>query len=205
MPLDTPTESPYASDVTTLKSFTLALALSVGLLHAQAPDTPQPDPHPEIAAVIQAATAAKNPETLEEQAAKLEARGLYDSAEKLLTAALALREQISGDQSAEYGLCLLKLGTLEHKLIHTKESADYYARAVRLLPGRPEAAQAAVRQTDEPHRLFSLALEQYICHRRNREIVKRLNRVYADEPSEAERPVISEMKAKFRSTIEDVW
>ena len=55
----------------------------------------------------------------------------------MLTAALSLRAQVSGDQSADYGLCLLKLGALEHKLIHPKESADYYAQAVRLLPGRP--------------------------------------------------------------------
>jgi TonB family protein len=118
-----------------LRSFPLAALLAIGILTAQ-------QGNEDVNQAIQAATTAKNPATLEEQAAAFEARKQYDPAQKLLAAALTLRAQISGDQSAEYGLCLLKLGTLEHKLIHTKESAAYYARAVRLLPGRPEAARA---------------------------------------------------------------
>lgn len=114
--LDTPTGSQYPSDM-----LILAL-LAVGTLAAQ--------------------DVAKSPDALEKQAEDLEARKLYDPAQKLLEAALSLRAQVSGDQSAEYGLCLLKLGAVEHKLIHTKESAAYYARAVRLLPGRPESARA---------------------------------------------------------------
>lgn len=56
-----------------------------------------------------------------------------------------LTEYLAGDQSADHGLTLLKRGDQEHK-IHTKEAAgktaDYYSRAVRLLPNRPEAANA---------------------------------------------------------------
>jgi len=105
-----------------MRTLTLALLLAAGFLPAQVP-------------------AAKDAETLEKQASEFEATRLYDPAEKLLTAALSLRGQVS-DQSAEYGLCLLKLGNLEHKLIHTQEAADYYARAVQILPGRTEAAGA---------------------------------------------------------------
>ncbi len=84
--------------------------------------------------------AQDNPKALEDRAAALEAQYQYDSAKKVLDAALALRAQVNGDQSAEYGLCLLKLGALERKTGHTKEAAAHYADAVRLLPGRPETA-----------------------------------------------------------------
>jgi len=52
-------------------------------------------------------------------------------------------------------------------------------------------------------RLFSLALESYVRQRRNREIVKQLNRVYADEASPDERRTIAGMKRRFRSTIRE--
>ncbi len=110
-----------------------------GFLRAQTPDTIPPDQND---LVVQAALAAKNPDQLEKLAADLEAQRLYDPALKLLSAALSIRGQVSGEQSAEYGLLLLRLGWLEHKLIHTKEAADYYSRAVQLLPGRPETANA---------------------------------------------------------------
>jgi TonB family protein len=93
-----------------------------------------------IDAAIHGAQTAKSPATLEDRAAKLEAGYHYDSAQKLLNAALALRGQLDGDQSAEYGLCLLKVGALERKTGHPKEAAAHYAEAVRLLPGRPETA-----------------------------------------------------------------
>lgn len=121
-----------------MRVLTLVPLLAAGLLQAQAPDVPQTD----VDIAIQSATAAKNPATLEKEAAKFESLRLYDTAEKLLSAALTLRGQISGDQSADYGLCLLKLGDVEHKRIRPKEAAAYYSRAVRLLPGRPEAANA---------------------------------------------------------------
>jgi TonB family protein len=89
---------------------------------------------------IEAARSAGKPELLEESAAKLEGLFQYDAAKKLLDAALSLRGQVNGDQSAEYGLCLLKLGTLERKTGLTKEAAVHYAKAVHLLPGRSETA-----------------------------------------------------------------
>jgi TonB family protein len=57
---------------------------------------------------------------------------------------LAFCEQHSGVQSAEYGLCLLKAGDMEHKLSHPKETAAYYERAVKLMPGRTETAHAVL-------------------------------------------------------------
>jgi TonB family protein len=89
--------------------------------------------------------AQSNIETLEKQAHEFEAQRQFDSAQEKLDAALKLTEQRFGNQSAEYGLCLLQLGDLGRK-IHTKvastEAAAYYTRAVRLLPNRAEAANA---------------------------------------------------------------
>jgi TonB family protein len=89
---------------------------------------------------IQAAQAAKNPEALEKGAARLESRFRYGAAQQYLEAALALRAQVNGDQSADYGLCLLKLGAVERKNGHAKEAAGHYAQALHLLPGRSETA-----------------------------------------------------------------
>jgi len=77
---------------------------------------------------------------LEESAAKLEAQDQYDAARKLLDAAVNLRAQVSGDQSADYGLTLLKLGAIERKTGLAHEAGTHYAKATHLLPGRPETA-----------------------------------------------------------------
>jgi predicted transcriptional regulator len=54
-------------------------------------------------------------------------------------------------------------------------------------------------------RLFSLALENYLRQRRNKEILDQLNRVYAGPPSQEERQKIRGMKKRFRSTIQESW
>jgi TonB family protein len=89
---------------------------------------------------IQAAQAAKNPEALEKGAAWLESHFRYGAAQQYLEAALALRAQINGDQSADYGICLLSLGAIERKTGHAKEAAGHYDQALHLLPGRSETA-----------------------------------------------------------------
>lgn len=93
-----------------------------------------------VDSAIQAAQTAKNPESLEQQAASLESHYQYDSTLKVLEAALALRGQVNGDHSADYGLCLLKIGALERKAGRPRQAAAHYATAVRMLPGRPETA-----------------------------------------------------------------
>jgi metal-responsive CopG/Arc/MetJ family transcriptional regulator len=54
-------------------------------------------------------------------------------------------------------------------------------------------------------RLFSLALEAYLRHRRQEETVEQLNRAYAGKPDPASAATLKRMKAKFRSTIRDRW
>jgi TonB family protein len=126
--IDTTAEYLYSS---VMRNICLAALVVLLTLHAQDND---------VDAAIQAAQTARNPETLEKRAAELEAQYKFDSAQKVLEAALALREQVDGDQSANYGLCLMKLGAIERKAGHGKQAAEHYARAVRLLPGRPETA-----------------------------------------------------------------
>jgi TonB family protein len=83
---------------------------------------------------------AQNPDALEKRSAELEAQYQYEDALKTLTQAVELQGQLSGDQSADYGLALLKLGALERKTGHPDAAGKHYAQAVRLLPGRPETA-----------------------------------------------------------------
>jgi metal-responsive CopG/Arc/MetJ family transcriptional regulator len=54
-------------------------------------------------------------------------------------------------------------------------------------------------------RLFSIALEDYLRHRRQEQILDQLNHTYSDHPDPAEAPTAQNMKAKFRSTIKDRW
>jgi metal-responsive CopG/Arc/MetJ family transcriptional regulator len=51
-------------------------------------------------------------------------------------------------------------------------------------------------------RLFSLALENYLRHRRQEQLLDQLNQAYSNEPDPTEAP---NLKAKFRSTIKDRW
>ncbi|MGA2592009.1 MAG: hypothetical protein ABSH32_19020 [Bryobacteraceae bacterium] len=54
-------------------------------------------------------------------------------------------------------------------------------------------------------RLFSLALENYLRKRRNKEILDKLNKVYAEDPGPEERRTVAGMKRRFRSTIRTNW
>jgi metal-responsive CopG/Arc/MetJ family transcriptional regulator len=54
-------------------------------------------------------------------------------------------------------------------------------------------------------RLVSLALKNYLRQSRNREIVEQLNLVYGEQGGVADRPSPTQMKAKFRSIVKDLW
>jgi metal-responsive CopG/Arc/MetJ family transcriptional regulator len=51
-------------------------------------------------------------------------------------------------------------------------------------------------------RLFSLAVEDYLRHRRQEQLLDQLNQAYSNEPNSAE---ALNLKAKFRSIIQDRW
>ena len=79
---------------------------------------------------------------LDEPAATFEALRQFDNAKKLLDAALAIREQVSGGQSVAYGVGLMKLGDLEKKRNQPSQAVAFYSQAAQVLGGRPEAALA---------------------------------------------------------------
>ena len=54
-------------------------------------------------------------------------------------------------------------------------------------------------------RLFSLALQDYLRHRRQQQILEQLNETYADHRDPTEAASSPNMKAKFRATIKDRW
>jgi hypothetical protein len=49
-----------------------------------------------------------------------------------------------------------------------------------------------------PSRLFSIAFEAYLRKRRNQEILRQLNKLYAHDPSPDERRTVAGMKRRFR-------
>jgi TonB family protein len=96
----------------------------------------------DVDAAIRAATAQKNYEMLEGPARAAEELVKYDTAQKLLESALAIRGEVSGRQSVDYGVGLLNLGDLA-KRQHSEDSAvTFYAQAAEVLGERPEAARA---------------------------------------------------------------
>lgn len=54
-------------------------------------------------------------------------------------------------------------------------------------------------------RLFVLALEDFIRQQENREILKKVNAVYEDEPDEAEKELRRKMRQSFRRLVEGQW
>ena len=87
---------------------------------------------PEIDATIRAAAAQKNHEMLEQAAAAYEKLSNYDTAQKLLESALAIRGDVSGQQSRDYAIGLIKLGDLEIKRGKYAEGERLYSQAIAL-------------------------------------------------------------------------
>jgi len=54
-------------------------------------------------------------------------------------------------------------------------------------------------------RLFVLALEDFIQEQQNRELLEKINAVYADEPDEVERTFRRKARKSHRRLIEGQW
>ena len=98
----------------------------------------------DVDATIRAAAAQKNHEMLDGAAKAAEAYRQFDLARKLLDSSLAIRGELSGQGSAEYGIGLLKLGNLERGRRNYREAEEFYTKATSVLSGRPEAAPALI-------------------------------------------------------------
>ncbi len=115
----------------------IVLVAPFAAMHAQS-DGQTP---PEIDATIRAANAQKNHEILDNAASAYQKLRNYDAAQKLLESSLAIREQVSGSQSAEYAAGLVKLGDLALKRGKIADADAFYSKAVAM-GDRPEVVPA---------------------------------------------------------------
>ncbi len=120
----------------------LAIAIVAPLAAVQAQDEAKQILPADVAATIRAANAQKNHEILESAAKAAATLKQYDLAQKLLESAVAIRQEVSGDRSVEYGVGLIQLGDLEHMRRKPQEADGFYTKAVAVLGDRPEAAPA---------------------------------------------------------------
>lgn len=54
-------------------------------------------------------------------------------------------------------------------------------------------------------RLFVIALEDFIQEQENRELLEKINAVYADEPDESEKELRRKMCQSYRRLVEGQW
>jgi len=95
----------------------------------------------DVEATIRAAQSGHDYQSLEADARAATQVAKYDVAEKLLEAAVSIRAQVSGAQSADYAVGLVKLAELKQKR-NPKSGGDLYTKAAQILGDRPEAARA---------------------------------------------------------------
>jgi len=119
----------------------VAIAMVAPLAAVRAQDTQLPG---DIDAVIRAAISQRNHEILDNAAKAAEQVSRFDAAKKLLESSVEIRAEVSGTQSVDYGIGLLKVGELEQKRNNRASAQDFYSRAAEILGDRPEAAKALV-------------------------------------------------------------
>lgn len=95
---------------------------------------------------IRAAIAQKNYEMLEKPAAAFAALQQYDPARKLLDSAAGIRQEVSGAQSVDYGLGLMKIAELEKRRGNSNGAEEFYKKALAAMGERAESAPALMYQ-----------------------------------------------------------
>ena len=127
----------------TLAAVLLAIALIAPLAAVRAQSQAEQSVPPEVEATIVAANAQKNHEMLDQAAVTYEQFRKFAEAQKLRQASLAMAEQVSGQQSKDYAIALVKLGDLARRRGAWQESTDYYTKALEH-GDRPELFSALV-------------------------------------------------------------
>ena len=120
----------------------LAAALAAPLAMVRAQDAPPQATPLDVTFAVQAAASQKDNKRLDEAAKAAEQQRKYDIAHTLLEGSLAIRGQVSGQQSEAYGIGLMKLGDLEKQRSKRESAAEFYAKAVQVLGDKPEAWRA---------------------------------------------------------------
>jgi TonB family protein len=140
--LDSRTNRRAVRRATVVAAVAVAVALIAPFAAVRAQDqAPQAIPS-DIDATIRAAIAQNNYDMLDKPAEALESARQFDSAKKLLDAALTIRERVSGASSVAYGIGLIQLADLEKSRDQAKQAVPLYSRAVEILGNKPEAAPA---------------------------------------------------------------
>jgi TonB family protein len=110
----------------------LAVAIVLPIAAIRAQSTADTTPPPDVDATIRAAMSQKNHQLLEPAADLYEKLHKFQEALALREASLAIREQQSGKDSAQYAEGLVLLGKLADKRGGSaNQAADYYAQAVQ--------------------------------------------------------------------------
>jgi TonB family protein len=139
--LDSGVNRAAPSRASMLATAMLALAIVAPIAAVRAQEGWQQAVPADVDAAIRTAQSQKNYAALDAGAKAATLSAKYDTAQQLLKAALAIRAEVAGEQSAEYGVGLVKLAELEQKR-DPKSGEDLYAQAAQVLGERPEAAPA---------------------------------------------------------------
>jgi TonB family protein len=107
-------------------------------IHAQDTSTAPPA---DVDATIKTALAQKNQEILDQTAAAYVRQHNYNEAQKLLNAALSIREQKAGQNSVEYGEGLVKLADLARRRKEFADASALYTKAALAIGDKPAAAR----------------------------------------------------------------
>ena len=125
----------------TVAAVVVAIAIMAPLAAVRAQSQAEQNAPPAVDVVFRAAAAQKNHEILDNAAVGYEQLRKFAEAQKLREASLAMVEQVSGQQSKDYAIALVKLGDLARKRHAYQESTDYYTKALTL-GDRPEVFSA---------------------------------------------------------------
>ncbi|MGA3043466.1 MAG: TonB family protein [Bryobacteraceae bacterium] len=131
--------APSRASILAVATLAVGIVAPIAAVHAQ--ETPPPAIPADVDAAIRTAQSQKNYEALDAAAKAATLSHQYDTAQKLLEAALAIRAEVAGEQSVEYGVGLIKLAEFEQKS-DPKPGGDLYTRAAKIIGERPEAARA---------------------------------------------------------------
>jgi TonB family protein len=139
--LDSGVNRSAPSRASVLAAVLVAAAMIAPLAAVRAQDADTQAVPADVDVTIRAAQSQKNFKALDAAAKAATRLGQYDTAQRLLESALAIRGEVSGQQSVDYGVGLIKLADVKQKR-DPKSEAGLYGQAAQILGDRPEAARA---------------------------------------------------------------
>ena len=143
--LDTHVDRKTAGRTAVIASALLSIAMVAPMAALRAQDDSSKAIPSDIDATIKAAQAQKNYQMLDGPAAALVAARQYELAQKVLQSAAAIREQVGGTQSVDYGIGLRKLGDLEMKQSRYGSAENLYTKALAAIGDQAPAAPVLIK------------------------------------------------------------